>query len=95
VPFETFVERLPAGAKALVVQNYRQGSYVVASRSFDFHPCQTERTVAGYVNNRLLGMGELRAHRRRRGPAHGAGSAETDEAVGETTPRNGARHRCG
>src|SRR4029434_960944 len=81
VSFETLVKRLPAGTETFVVQNYRQGPNVVASRRLDLHAGQTEGAISRDIDDGLIGMGQFRAHGRRRGPAHGAGSPETNEAV--------------
>src|SRR5262245_54415820 len=83
MPFKTLVKRLPTSPETFVVQDYCQGPDVVARRSFDFHASQTERAISRDIDDGLIRMGQFRAHRSRRGPAHRAGAAETDEAVGE------------
>src|SRR5262245_6520869 len=83
VPFETLVKRLPAGTETFVVQNYSHGPNVIACRGFDLHSGQTEGAISGDIHDGLIGMGQFHAHRSRRGPAHRAGAAETDETVGE------------
>src|SRR4030095_3899084 len=83
VSFETLVKRLPAGTETFVVQNYRQGPDVVASRRLDLHAGQTEGAISRDIDDGLIGMGQFRAHGRGRGPAHGAVPAETDKAVGK------------
>src|SRR5215475_4213593 len=83
MPFKTLVKRLPTSTETFVVQNYCQGPDVVACRSFDLHASQTEGAISRDIDHGFVGMGQFRAHRGGRGPAHRAGAAKTDEAVGE------------
>src|SRR5215471_18018257 len=83
MPFKTLVKRLPTSTETFVVQDYGQGPNVVACRSFDFHASQTEGAISRDIDDGFIRMGQFRAHRSRRGPAHRASAAETDEAVGE------------
>src|SRR5262245_34516391 len=64
MPFETLVKRLPTSTETFVVQDYGQGPNVVACRSFDFHPSQTEGAISRDIDDGLIRMGQFRAHRR-------------------------------
>src|SRR5262249_11992220 len=77
MPFKTLVKRLPTSTETFVVQDYCQGPDVVACRSFDLHASQTEGAISRDIDDGFVGMGQFRAHRGRRGPAHRTGAAKT------------------
>ena len=83
MPFETLMKRLPTGAETFVVQNHCQGPNVVTRGSLDLHAGQTEGAVPRDIDHGLIRMGQFRAHGRGCRPAHRAGAAEADEAVGK------------